>query len=88
MAQAAAFSVGNAIILRSIGADSPLAATQFSLLISAVGIPLTYMQVLDGQGYAMGSLRGAFLMDAGVSGLACLVLAAVFWRFKAQIPAA
>lgn len=85
--QAAAFSVCYAIILRTIGPDDPLAATQFSLLSSAFCLPLTYMQVIDAQGYALGGVRGAFLMDALISGAACLALLALFQHFRRTIPA-
>ena len=47
--QAAAFAVESMIILRTIGHDNPLAATQFGLLNAATSLPLTYMQYLDGQ---------------------------------------
>ncbi len=86
LCQAAAFSVVYAITLRTVGENNPLAATQFSLLSAAMCVPLTYMQVLDGQGYALGQTTGAFLMDAGVSGAASVLLMAVLWRFRRVIP--
>ncbi|HZZ88050.1 MAG TPA: MFS transporter, partial [Caulobacteraceae bacterium] len=86
--QAAAFSVGNMIVLRTIGHDNPLAATQFGLLNSAASLPLMYMQFIDGQGYGRaGGVNGAFLVDAGVSGAACVALALVLWLFRRRIPA-
>jgi MFS transporter, PAT family, beta-lactamase induction signal transducer AmpG len=86
--QAASFSVGNAIVLRTIGHDNPLAATQFALLNSAAGLPLTYMQFIDGHAYgAMGGVNGSFLADAGVSGAACVVLALILWACRRWIPA-
>lgn len=84
--QAAAFSVVYAIALRTVGENNPLAATQFSLLSAAMCLPLTYMQVLDAQGYALGQVSGAFLMDAGISGAASLLLLAALWRFRKAIP--
>jgi len=84
--QAAAFSVCYAIILRTIGPDDPLAATQFSLLSSAFCLPLTYMQVADAQGYAMGGVTGAFMMDAIISAAACLLLLAIFHHYRRIIP--
>jgi PAT family beta-lactamase induction signal transducer AmpG len=86
LCQAAAFSVVYAITLRTVGENNPLAATQFSLLSAAMCVPLTYMQVLDGQGYALGQTTGAFLMDAGISGAASLVLMAVLWKFRRVLP--
>jgi PAT family beta-lactamase induction signal transducer AmpG len=86
--QAAAFSVGNAIVLRTIGHDNPLAATQFGLLTSASSLPLAYMQFIDGHAYgAMGGVNGSFLADAGVSGAACVALALLLWACRRWIPA-
>ncbi len=84
--QAAGFAVSYAIILRTIGPDDPLAATQFSLLSSAVCLPLTYMQVLDAQGYSLGNVSGAFAMDAAISSVTCVLLLAVFRHFRRIIP--
>lgn len=86
--QAAAFSVCYAITLRTIGPDDPFAATQFSLLQSAFCLPLTYMQVADAQGYGLGGVSGAFLMDAGISGTACILLFFVFRHFRKVMPPA
>ena len=85
--QAAAFSVGNIIVLRTIGRDNPLAATQFGLLNAASSLPLVYMQVIDGQAYGVGGVNGGYLADAGVSGGACMVLALVLWGLRRRIPA-
>jgi PAT family beta-lactamase induction signal transducer AmpG len=84
--QAGAFSVANVIALRANGADNPLAATQFGLLIAATGLPLIYMQYLDGQAYGLGGVNGTLLNDAGLSGGACLVMALVFWLFRKRVP--
>jgi MFS transporter, PAT family, beta-lactamase induction signal transducer AmpG len=73
--QAAAFSVANIITLRTIGEDNPLAATQFGLLTAATVLPLTYMQMADGQAYGVGGVAGGFMADALISGAACLLLA-------------
>jgi PAT family beta-lactamase induction signal transducer AmpG len=86
--QAAAFSVANVITLRTIGEDSPLAATQFGLLTAATALPLTIMQVIDGQAYGVGGLAGSLLADALVSGAACLGLAALLWVFRRSVPPA
>ncbi|MGZ6037270.1 MAG: MFS transporter [Phenylobacterium sp.] len=85
--QSAAFAVETMIILRTIGHENPLAATQFGLLNAATSLPLTYMQYLDGQGYGVGGVNGSFLMDALVSGAAVLLLAGVLWRWRRRIPA-
>jgi PAT family beta-lactamase induction signal transducer AmpG len=86
--QAASFSVANLIILRTIGHENPLAATQFGLLNSAGGFPLTYMQFVDGHAYgALGGVNGSFIADAGVSGAACILLALVLWACRRRVPA-
>ena len=85
--QAAAFAVSNLIILRTIGDDNPLAATQFGLLMAARSGPLTYMQILDGQAYAMGGANGAFAADALISGGVCLALAVLLFVLRRRIPA-
>jgi len=84
--QAGAFSVANVIALRTNGEDNPLAATQFGLLIAATGLPLIYMQYLDGQAYGLGGVNGTLINDAALSGGACLLLAAVFWVFRKRVP--
>ncbi len=85
--QAAAFSAANAITLRTIGHDNPLAATQYGVLLGATQIPLTYMQVIDGNAYHLVGLTGTLLTDASISGLACLVLGTLYWQFGRKIAA-
>ncbi len=85
--QAAAFSVSNVIILRTIGHDNPLASTQFALLNAASSLPLSYMQMIDGQAYGHGGLNGSLLADAAVSGAAALSLAGVLWLMRRRVPA-
>lgn len=85
--QAAAFSVANLIILRTIGDDNSLAATQFGLLTAACVLPLSYMQVIDGRAYALGGVTGSYLADAGVSGGVCVLLAALSWFLRRRIAA-
>jgi PAT family beta-lactamase induction signal transducer AmpG len=87
LSQAAAFAVVYGLALRTVGENNPLAATQFSLLSSAMCLPLTYMQVIDAQGYALGQVTGAFVMDAAVSGSASLILLGVLWRWRKSLPA-
>ena len=79
--QAAAFAAVNILILRSIPEGHPLAATQFALLSAASGVPLAYMQWLDGNAYDHGGLTSSYLTDALVSLTACAVLAVLLrWR--------
>ena len=84
--QAAAFSVLNVIILRTIGHDNPLAATQFGLLNAASCLPLIYMQTFDGQAYGLGGVTGSYLADAGLSGGACLLMALMLWTWRRRVP--
>jgi PAT family beta-lactamase induction signal transducer AmpG len=72
--QSAAFTTESTIILRSIGEGNPVASTQFAFLMAATALPITYMQMLDGQGYRAGGLPGSFMVDAGLSLLACSIL--------------
>ena len=81
--QSAAFAVVNALALLSIGKDNPFAATQFALIYATVAVPITYMQFVSGRAYGWGGLHGTFFADAGMSIVACLVMAAMFatrWR--------
>ena len=73
--QASAFSVENGIAFESIGRDNPLASTQFSLLMAASGVPITYMGLIDSHVYDTHGLTGGMLADAGISVGACLLLA-------------
>jgi PAT family beta-lactamase induction signal transducer AmpG len=72
--QAAAFAASFVIILQSVGEDNPLAATQFALLNAASGLPLAYMQAIDGEAYGHGGLNTSYLTDALISLAACVVL--------------
>jgi PAT family beta-lactamase induction signal transducer AmpG len=72
--QAAAFAASFVIILQSVGEDNPLAATQFALLNAASGLPLAYMQVIDGAAYDHGGLNTSYLTDALISLAACALL--------------
>ncbi len=80
--QAMAFSTANAISFEVIGPENPLAATLFTLLISASNLPITYMQFLDGRGYERGGLTGTFLTDAGISMAACGLLSWLLLRWR------
>lgn len=73
--QALAFSASNAINFEVIGPNNPLAATLFTLLISATNFPIVYMQFMDGRGYDRGGLTGTYLTDACLSIAACALLA-------------
>jgi MFS transporter, PAT family, beta-lactamase induction signal transducer AmpG len=80
--QAAAFVVESTIVFRSIGDDNPLAATQFALLQAATALPITYMQAVDGGAFSRGGMSGMFLVDAGLSLVACAVLMPLVLRWN------
>jgi PAT family beta-lactamase induction signal transducer AmpG len=73
--QAAAFTTSTFVIFAIMGKDNPLAATEFAVLTAAVGVPLAYMQVLDGHAYGAAGLAGAYLMDGGLGLVACALMA-------------
>jgi len=84
--QASSFSTQNLIVLRTIGQDNPLAATQFGLLTSVSIIPLTYMQLIDGAAYGLGGVNGSYAADALVSGGAVVALGLVLWLLRRFVP--
>ena len=73
--QSAAITTSIAIAFETIGRRNPLAATTFSVIVSVLNIPNTYMVVIDGWGYAWRGVDGALLVDAGASLAACALLA-------------
>jgi len=78
--QAAALATGVSIIFEVVGPGNPLAATTFALLIAAMAFPIDYMQMVDARAYDWHGITGAFLVDALVSGAACILLAIVLRR--------
>jgi len=86
--QALAITVTVAIAFDTIGRSNPLAATTYSLLISAANVPITYMLFVDGSGYARGGVAGSYVADAAVSLLACLLLAALLIAYTRRKSAA
>lgn len=80
--QALAFSAANAIDFEVIGPNNPLAATLFTLLISANNLPIVYMQYIDGRGYDRGGLTGSYLTDASLSIVVCGLLAWLLARWR------
>jgi PAT family beta-lactamase induction signal transducer AmpG len=73
--QSAAITTSIAIAFETIGHRNPLAATTFSVIVSVLNIPNTYMVVVDGWGYAWRGVAGSLLVDAGLSLAACTLLA-------------
>lgn len=86
IAQTCAQVAQNTMVFRSIPLGSTLASSQFGLLQAAALGPYAYMQALDGQGYNWRGVSGSFLMDAGVSIVACaLVLVPVLGWLRAGV---
>ena len=86
IAQTCAQVAQNTMVFRSIPLGSPLASSQFGLLQTAALVPYAYMQALDGQGFSWRGVSGSFLMDAGLSMLACaLVLVPVLRWLRAGL---
>jgi MFS transporter, PAT family, beta-lactamase induction signal transducer AmpG len=73
--QSAAITTSIAIVFQTIGQRNPLAATTFSVIVSVLNIPNTYMVIVDGWGYAWRGVDGSLLVDAGASLAACGLLA-------------
>ena len=78
--QALSFTACVAICFATIGRDNPLAATQFSLLTSATVLPILYMGILDGHTYTTHALSGMYLVDGGLSLIACILMALLMRR--------
>lgn len=82
--QALSFTAAVAICFATIGRNNPLAATQFSLLTSATVIPILYMGVLDGRVYGAHGLSRMYLVDGGLSLIACILMALLLFRYARQ----
>jgi PAT family beta-lactamase induction signal transducer AmpG len=82
--QAVAFSIQVGVMFETIGPNNPLAATAFTLLSASTYVPITYMMVFDGRGYAWGGIAGSFGMDAAISIASCLVLGFVLYHLSGK----
>ncbi len=82
--QAGAYCIQYGIVLETIGQNNPLAATTFAFLTAATNIPVTYMIVADGRGYAMGGVAGSLAIDAGIGIAACLLLGLLLYRLPGK----
>jgi PAT family beta-lactamase induction signal transducer AmpG len=72
--QGLAITTSIAIAFQTIGRRNPLAATIYCLITSAFNIPITYMLLVDGWGYANQGVAGAFAADACLGILASALL--------------
>jgi len=75
--QSAAIVASTAITFETVGRGNPLAATTYCLMISAFNIANTYMLIVDGWGYSLHGVAGSYAVDASVSEVASLLLAAL-----------
>jgi len=82
--QAIAFSIQVGIMFEAIGEDNPLAATAFTVLSAATYIPITYMMVFDGKGYARAGIAGSLGTDAAISITSCLLIGFLLYRLTAK----
>jgi PAT family beta-lactamase induction signal transducer AmpG len=78
--QGLAITISVAVTFETIGRNNPLAATTYSLVTSAYSVPITYMLVVDGSGYAFNGIAGSFAVDGLLGLAACLVLALLVVR--------
>jgi PAT family beta-lactamase induction signal transducer AmpG len=82
--QAVAFSIQVGIMFETIGENKTLAATAFTVLSAATYVPITYMMVADGGGYAMGGIAGSLGMDAAISIASCLLIGFLLYRLSGK----
>jgi len=75
--QGLAITISVAITFETIGRANPLAATTFCLMTSAFNVPISYMLFVDASGYRQHGVAGSYVADAGLSLIACLLLAAL-----------
>lgn len=72
--QSIAIAASIAITFEAIGQNNPLAATNFAVLTAAYNVPISYMLLVDGYGYGLSGVQGAFVVDAAAGGAACLLV--------------
>jgi MFS transporter, PAT family, beta-lactamase induction signal transducer AmpG len=75
--QGLAITTAVAVIFETIGRHNPFAATTYCLLLSAYSIPITYMLLIDGLGYAKHGVAGSFAADASLGLIASVLLGAL-----------
>jgi MFS transporter, PAT family, beta-lactamase induction signal transducer AmpG len=67
------YSAFQALALELVGADNPVASTQYSLFLAASNAAIVYMTWIDGRAYKYLGVKGLFAVDAGASILAGFV---------------
>lgn len=80
--QTGAYCIQYGITFETIGQNNPLASTTFAFLSAATNIPVTYMMIADGRGYAIAGVTGSLAMDAGIGIAACLLLGLLMSRIR------
>jgi MFS transporter, PAT family, beta-lactamase induction signal transducer AmpG len=84
--QGLAITVSVAITFEAIGRANPLAATSFCLMTSAFNVPITYMLLVDGSGYARAGVAGSYAADGALSLAASLLLGGlVVWLARRKV---
>ena len=83
--QALAITCSIAITFEAIGRNNPLAATTFSVLSAALNLPIVYMVAVDGHAYQWHGVAGAFIADAGLGIVSCLLLAALLLWMRSKL---
>lgn len=86
--QSLSFTASYAITFATIGHRNAFAATTYCLMVSAFNVANTYMLVVDGWGYAWRGVAGSYVVDAGASLLACLLLSLLLLRIEPRPQAA
>ena len=78
--QSLAITISTAITFEIIGRGNPLASTTFCFVMSAFGVPISYMLYVDAMGFNRGGIAGSFAYDAVFGIVACVLLGAMlFW---------
>ena len=79
--QGLAITTSIAVTFETIGRHNPLAATTFSVVNAAYGVPIAYMLVVDGAGYARDGIAGSLAVDGLLGLVSSLLLAGLVVRF-------
>jgi hypothetical protein len=57
-----------------------MTVSTLALLVSVTNLPIIYMEVVDGHAFDWNGINGALLIDAALSGAACIILAILLRR--------
>jgi MFS transporter, PAT family, beta-lactamase induction signal transducer AmpG len=81
--QSLAITISIAVTFETIGRDNPLASTTFCFIVSAYGVPISYMLYIDSFGFARGGIAGSLAIDA-ITGILASVLLGVMLLWLAR----